>query len=39
MSKDFEREPQELLTDGKAAGTQVTKNIWLAEDGKYRWIY
>ena len=39
MSNKKEIEPQELLTDGEAAGKQITKNIWLAPDGKYRWVY
>ena len=38
MSNKKEMAPQELLTDGEA-GTQITKNIWLASDGKYRWVY
>ncbi len=28
-----------MLPDGQTDGTQVTKNIWLAPDGKYRWVY
>ena len=39
MSNKEEIRSQTMLPDGQAAGTQVTKNIWLAGDGKYRWIY
>lgn len=39
MRNKEEIRSQAMLPDGQTAGTQVTKNIWLAEDGKYRWIY